>query len=139
MSQFSYGFEMTLRNVSRDEALRRVKEGLANEGFGVISEVNLQETFADRLGIAYRSYVILGTCNPRIAQAALAHDPHFGLLVPCNVVVQDTEQGDTLVSIADPKLMFSLVDVPALASVANEAQLRLQRVVDVLEQGAEAA
>jgi len=90
--------------------------------------VSVKETLRKKLDVDFRRYLILGACNPSLAHRALMAELQIGLLLPCNVVVQDTT-GGVLVSIADPRVMFAMVDNPALAPVADEADARLRRVM----------
>lgn len=138
MNEFTYGFQATLRGATQDEAVERVTTALANEGFDVVSSIDLRERLIAAQGGEFRAYRILAAFSPSLAQEALSFDPHIGLLLPCNVVIQATEAGDMVISIADPKLIFSLIDVPALASLATDAQRRMLRVADVLSQSPEA-
>lgn len=133
MSSFRYGFETTLQGVGYADAVERVTEELQKEGFGVLTEIDVKKTLEKKLGVDFRRYVILGACNPILARQALEAEGQIGLLLPCNVVVQEEPGRGVVVSIADPKAMFSLVDNPAVAPVAEEAERRLRRVVDALD------
>jgi len=127
-----YGFVKTL-DVDFAEAEKRVREALAAEGFGVLSEIDVQQAFRNKLDIDYRPYKILGACNPQLAHRAVDGEPHIGLLLPCNVLVQDNPDGTgTVVSIADPKAMFRIVANEAVQPVADEAEQRLRRVLETL-------
>jgi uncharacterized protein (DUF302 family) len=128
MSDFSYGFERTLPGVSFADAVTRVTEALKAEGFGVLSEIDVSATLKKKLDVDFRPYVILGACNPTLAHKALQAEPQIGLLLPCNVVVQEADGGST-VSIADPKAMFRMVETPGLGVVADDAEARLRRVI----------
>lgn len=132
MSELSYGFEKKLERASFDDVVGQVTESLKQEGFGVLTEIDVQETLKKKLGVDFRRYVILGACNPSLALQALEAESQIGLLLPCNVVVQETPEGGVVVSIADPKVMFTLVDNPAVESVAQEAEERLRRVMQSL-------
>jgi uncharacterized protein (DUF302 family) len=129
----SYGFGVTL-TAPFDQALAEVKEALGAEGFGVLTEIDVQQTMRAKLGVEMPSYRILGACNPPLAHRALTVDLHIGLLLPCNVVVR--AEGDaTRVDIADPEAMLAIADQPGnsdLRTVAAEAKQRLQRVVAAL-------
>ena len=127
----TYGFEKRLPNVTFDQAVEKVTAALKNEGFGVLTEIDVKATLKKKLDVDFRRYVILGACNPNLAHRALTEEPHIGLLLPCNVVVQESPQG-VVVSIADPRLMFTMVENPTLASVADEADQRLRRVIAAL-------
>jgi uncharacterized protein (DUF302 family) len=139
MKEFTYGFQATLRGVSQAEAVDRVTRALAYEGYEVVSTIDVQQSLAAEEGGEFRSYLILSAFNPAVAREALTVDPHVGLLLPCNVVIQANDRGDMVISIADPKLVLSLIDIPAFASVATKAQRALLRVTDVLQQSPNAA
>lgn len=128
----TYGFERTLGRVPFDEAIAKVTAALQTEGFGVLADIDVAATLKKKLDVDFRRYRILGACNPRLAHTALSAEPQIGLLLPCNVVVQETPTGDVVVSIADPKAMFTLVENPALAPVATEVDQRLRRVMKAL-------
>jgi uncharacterized protein (DUF302 family) len=132
MTDIKYGFERTLEGRSFDEARAAVTAALKNEGFGVLTEIDVRDTLKKKLDVDFRRYVILGACNPSLARQALEAEPQVGLLLPCNVVVQEAPAGRVVVSIADPKAMFTLVDNPAVAPVAEEADARLRRVMQSL-------
>ena len=132
MSHLRYGFETPLKGISYDSAVERVTAELKKEGFGVLTEIDVKATLKKKLDVDFRRYVILGACNPNLAHRALGAESHIGLLLPCNVVVQETADGGVMVSIADPRAMFALVDNTALAPVAEEANLRLRRVFDAI-------
>jgi uncharacterized protein (DUF302 family) len=124
----AYGFERRLENATVDEALDRVTNALKREGFGVLTQIDVKETLKKKLDVEFRPYLILGACNPSLAHKALSADPQIGLLLPCNVVVQEGPDG-TVVSIADPRAMFTVVENPALAPIVDEADQRLRRVI----------
>ena len=132
MGDFTYGFERTRSGLDVEEAERRVTDALKAEGFGVLTRIDVKDTLEKKLGVRLRPYVILGACNPPLARQALEAEPHIGLLLPCNVVVQQVEGGEVVVSIADPRAMFTLVANPAVGPVAAEADVRLRRVLAAL-------
>jgi uncharacterized protein (DUF302 family) len=111
------------------EALERVREELAAEGFGVLCEIDVQATLAEKLGVEGDPYVILGACNPPLAHRALDAEPELGVLLPCNVVVY-VRGGVTHVSAVDAGRMLSIVGNEAVAPVAAEVRARLARVVE---------
>ncbi|MCC5859654.1 MAG: DUF302 domain-containing protein [Ectothiorhodospiraceae bacterium] len=116
-----------------ETAEQRVRDALAAEGFGVLSVIDVQQAFKQKLELDYRPYRILGACNPGLAHRALESEPHLGLLLPCNVVVQAAPDGDgTLVSVATPDAMFARVENPDVHAVGDEAAQRLQRVMEAL-------
>jgi uncharacterized protein (DUF302 family) len=126
----TYGFGTHL-NLPYEEAIPRVKEALKAEGFGVLTEIDVQRTMREKLGAEMEPYLILGTCNPPLAHRALTEEPDIGLLLPCNVIVRADGAGSR-VDIADPQAMLGVVGNAQLAVVAEEAKQRLQRVVAAL-------
>ena len=131
MSDPSYAFSKHLEGVSVDQALERVAEALKANGFGVLTKIDVKETLKKKIDVDFRPYVILGACNPKLAHKALQGDPSIGLLLPCNVVVQEAE-GGALVSFADPKAMFELVPDAPIEHIAAEARSLLQNAKDQL-------
>ncbi len=132
MNEFDYGFEISVSG-SFDEVLDRVTAALKQEGFGVLTKIDVSETLKKKLDVDFRQYAILGACNPVLARQALEHDRNIGLLLPCNVVVQDGDHGEMSVSIVAPRAMFSVVDDPALEPVVREVDARLRRVIAALQ------
>ncbi|MBI5843166.1 MAG: DUF302 domain-containing protein [Deltaproteobacteria bacterium] len=128
-----YGFEKSLVGTTFEQAIEKVTAALKSEGFGVLAEINIKETLKKKMGVDFRRYVILGACNPDLAHRALEFEPHIGLLLPCNVVVQEAPKGGVLVSMADPRAMFMMVDNVAIASIADEADQRLRKVFALIE------
>ncbi len=118
--------------VSFDRAKERVTEALKQEGFGVLTEIDVQATLKKKLDVDFRRYVILGACNPPLAHRALSTDLDVGLLLPCNVVVYETGANEALVALVDPLTMLGVVDTPALKPIAQEARARLERVATTL-------
>ncbi|GAC1602059.1 MAG: DUF302 domain-containing protein [Acidimicrobiales bacterium] len=114
-----------------DDAIGRVKDALKEQGFGVLSEIDVRQTFKDKLDIDVDAQVILGACNPQLAHRALEIDPRVATLLPCNVVVR-TEDGRTVVEAVDPKIISEVPDNPALAAIADEAGERIQAALDAL-------
>lgn len=126
-----YGIEVTLKDTPFDRAVERVTAALADEGFGVLTTIDVKATLKKKLDVDFRPYSILGACNPQLAHRALGLDPNIGLLLPCNVVVEAID-GGTKVNIIDPKAMFQVVDSEAVAPIAAEAEVRLRRVAAAL-------
>ena len=122
-------------NLGYEEAIQRVTEALKQEGFGVLTEIDVQETLKNKLGIDFYPYKILGACNPPLAHQALTIAPEVGLLLPCNVTVRQAAGEKVEVSLVDPLVMLGAAAEPALQPVAEEARLRLERVVQALEAG----
>ena len=127
-----YGFERQLKQHSFNHVLEDLKEALKAEGFGVLAEIDIRNTLKQKLNVEFRPYVILGVCNPPLAYKALTAEKHIGLLLPCNLVVQEVEDG-ILVSVADAQAMFTLVDNPEVKPVAQDADERLRRVLNSLQ------
>ena len=118
-----------------DAALEKVTEALKAEGFGVLTSIDVKETLKKKLDVDFRRYTILGACNPPLAYQALQDEPLVGLLLPCNVTVEETETG-SLVSIVNPNAMLGvppLADNEVICEVASEARQRLERVAKILE------
>jgi uncharacterized protein (DUF302 family) len=115
-----------------DEAVVRVSEQLKQEGFGVLTEIDAQATLKERLALDFRPYRILGACNPEFAHRALEADEQIGVLLPCNVVVQQHVDGSVEVSAMDPALLGVVTGSPELKDVAGEARERIRRVIESL-------
>ena len=113
------------------EAVARTRQALAEQGFGVLTEIDVQATLRDKRGLEMEPYVILGACNPDLAHQALEVDRSIGVLLPCNVVVSSVEDGSR-VQILDPQIMASVTELPQLQPLADEASRRLQTVLDTL-------
>jgi uncharacterized protein (DUF302 family) len=132
MDPINYGYQKKLKGETFDHAIARVTAALKDEGFGILTEIDVKDTLKKKLDVDFRRYKILGACNPNLAHQALGAESQIGLLLPCNVVVQETNEGDVVVSIADPKAMFAMVNNASLRTVADEADRRLGRVMEVL-------
>jgi uncharacterized protein (DUF302 family) len=117
-----------------ETAIMRVTEALKAEGFGVLTEIDVQATLKKKLDVDFRPYKILGACNPPLAYRALQAAPEVGLLLPCNVTVTQLGDGDIAVSLVDPLAMMDIIQHPALATIAAEARSRLERVAAALTQ-----
>jgi uncharacterized protein (DUF302 family) len=126
-TQSDYAFRVEL-SLSFEQAIERVTAALQAEGFGVLTEIDVKATLKKKLNAEFRKYSILGACNPPLAQRALQEELEIGLLLPCNIIVYETDDGST-VSIIDPIAMMSFVENPGLETVASEASTRLQRVI----------
>ena len=118
-------------DISFDDAIDRVKEALKEQGFGILTEIDVRQTLKDKLGIDVEPQIILGACNPQLAHRALEIDPRIATLLPCNVVVR-TERGRTIVDALDPKIIAEVPDNPDLAPIAQEAGSRIQAALDEL-------
>jgi uncharacterized protein (DUF302 family) len=125
--------------VGFEQAVERVRETLRAEGFGVLTEVDVRAAFREKLDRDFRPYVILGACNPPLAYRALNEDPRVGLLLPCNVTVEDDLRKGSIVRLVDPLMLLagSTIDAsPEIHDVATDAARRLKRVAEVLRAGA---
>jgi len=111
-----------------DEAVARVTDALAKEGFGVLTEIDVAATLKKKLGLDMPPYRILGACNPQFAHQAIELEPQIGALLPCNVVVRE-EGGKTRVDIMDPRAVLQLVERPEIEGIATEVRKRLERVI----------
>ena len=118
-------------DISFDDAIDSVKDALKDQGFGILTEIDVRQTLKEKLGIDVGPQIILGACNPQLAHRALEIDPRIATLLPCNVVVR-TEQGRTVVEALDPKIIAEVPDNPDLAPIAEEAGVRIQAALDAL-------
>ena len=127
-------FEVTLDGPYA-ESLERVIDALKEEGFGVLTRIDVHDAFKEKLGLEFRNYSILGACNPPLAHKALSNRPDAGLMLPCNVIVEENDDG-TLVRIVDPAAMMQAGGFdgdPVLKEVGGEAEIRLRRVAEALK------
>ncbi|WP_406096354.1 DUF302 domain-containing protein [Kitasatospora purpeofusca] len=125
-----HGITVTL-DLPFTEAVEQVRTALAEQGFGVLTEIDVRATLRAKLDEEIEDYLILGACNPPLAHRALEADRHIGLLLPCNVVVRAVD-GGTLVEAMDPQLLVQVTGKPELAPVADEAATRLRAALDAL-------
>ncbi len=126
-----YGFSKTV-NYSFDEAISKVTEELQKEGFGVLTEINVKAVMKKKLDVDKKPYTILGACNPVLANQAITAEPDIGLLLPCNVVVREEDDGTITVAFMDPAAVLQLVNKPGIEELAQEVKTRLERVRDSL-------
>jgi uncharacterized protein (DUF302 family) len=127
----SYYFAKTL-NAGFDEAIRRTTEALKQEGFGIITEIDVKETLRKKVNVDFRNYRILGACNPALAHKALQIENKVGTMLPCNVVVQDADGGKTEVAAIDPVASMMAIDNPRLRDAAEEVRGKLRKVIESL-------
>jgi len=126
-----FGFGKTV-DLGFEEAVETVTEELGKEGFGVLTEIDVQATLKKKLGEDMRPYKILGACNPPLAHQAVSAVPEIGLLLPCNVLVRETDEGTVRVSFMDPGSVLGLVDNPDIEPLAAQVKERLERVLAAL-------
>ncbi len=124
----SYAISRTV-DLSYEEADARVREALQEEGFGILTEINVAATLKKKLDVSFPPYEILGACNPPMAHQALQAEVDVGLLLPCNVVVRALEDGRTVVEAIDPVKQLSVADNPDLPALAEEVRSRMERVI----------
>ena len=128
----NYYFTTTLRNLSFSEAISKVTEELKKEGFGILTEIDIKSTMKKKLDVDFYNYTILGACNPPFAYKALLAENKIGTMLPCNVIVQEKEQGVIEISAVDPAASMSSVDNKGLNDIAGEVRDTLQRVISNL-------
>jgi uncharacterized protein (DUF302 family) len=127
----AYALQVTTRR-SFEDAVQRVTELLAEQGFGVLTEIDVQATLKKKLGLDYKPYKILGACNPAFAHRALEAEPHIGVLLPCNIVIWD--EGDhRIVAAMEPKVMAEVVDASAVRQIAEEVSARIHSVLERID------
>lgn len=124
-----YGITRRLERTSVEQARALVTDALAQEGFGVLTEIDVAATLRAKLGVTRDPYLILGACNPKLAHDAIAREPAIGLLLPCNVVLAK-DGDDVIVSAASPRAMFGIVQAEGLDEIASDAEARLRRAID---------
>jgi uncharacterized protein (DUF302 family) len=125
-----YGLVKELPNLSYDDAVSRTTDALKGEGFGILTSIDVKATMKEKLDVDFPRYVILGACNPPLAHKALSAEPLIGLLLPCNVVVMERDEGGSVVSAFKPTEGFSLVDNEGVQPLAGEVEERLVRVLE---------
>jgi uncharacterized protein (DUF302 family) len=130
--EIRYALVKDLPTMEYDDAVTRATELLADEGFGVLTEIDVKATLKKKLDVDFKRYIILGACNPQLAHQAMSGEPFIGVLLPCNVLVMEREGGGSIVAAFKPTAGFSLVDNPEVAPIAEEVEERLRRVLDKL-------
>ena len=126
-----YGFDITVAG-NFDEVINKVTEALKTEGFGVLTTINVQAALKEKINVDRRPYTILGACNPTLANQAINAEPDIGLLLPCNVLVREEEDGSVTVAFMDPKAVLGLVDREDIVPLAGEVRSKLERVSKLL-------
>lgn len=127
----SYHFSKTC-DLAFDDAVSKVTADLKDEGFGVLTEINVQETLKKKLNVDFRKYKILGACNPSFAYQALQAEDKVGVMLPCNVIIQERGDGKVEVAAVDPVASMVTIPNPALAAVAGQVQSKLKKVIENL-------
>jgi len=126
-----YGFSVQV-NCDFDEAISKVTEALKTEGFGVLTEIDVKATLKKKIDVDRKPYTILGACNPALANQAINADPDIGLLLPCNVLVREEDDGAITVAFMDPAAVLGLVDQSGVEQLAGEVRAKLEKVRDQL-------
>jgi uncharacterized protein (DUF302 family) len=137
-SQMSYYIATTLQ-VSFEEALAKAEAALKEQGFGVISRIDIQDALKTKIGVDFRPYMILGACNPTLAHEALELEDKVGTMLPCNVVVQARGERETEIAAIDPVASMQAIENPRLQEAAREVRARLEHVVHSLKGASETA
>ncbi len=127
----SYYFSKII-NESFDRAIVKVVVSLKNEGFGVLTEIDVKETLKKKLDVDFQKYRILGACNPSFAYQALKAENKIGIMLPCNVIVQEISEGEVEVAAVDPVASMKAIENPALLEIANQVQEKLRKVIESL-------
>jgi len=131
MKDTEYSMHRSLPGVAFDRALDVVTAALKEEGFGVLTRIDVAETLKTKIGVDFRPYVILGACNPVLANQALSADDNIGLMLPCNVVVASADGGSE-VAFVRPHAMMDIADAPEIRDVADQAQAKLERALEAV-------
>jgi uncharacterized protein (DUF302 family) len=127
----SYYFSKTL-DISFEDAAAKTTEALKQEGFGVLTEIDVKDTLKKKLDVDFRKYIIIGACNPPFAYQALQAEDKIGLMLPCNVIVQETPDGKTEVAAIDPVASMKAVENDRLRDIGNKVREKLNRVIESL-------
>jgi uncharacterized protein (DUF302 family) len=125
----SYSFSKKV-DLSYENALEKITEELKKEGFGVLTEIDVKETLKKKLNVDYKKYKILGACNPPFAYQALQTEEQIGLMLPCNVIVYEADNGQTIVAAIDPVASMQAAQNSKLLKISTEVQNKLKKVID---------
>ncbi len=128
----NYYFKRILEDKTFDEAVEKVTEELKKEGFGILTEIDVQATLKKKLNVDFRNYRILGACNPPFAYRSVQAEAAIGILLPCNVVVRELEEGRIEIDIIDPLVAMQVVENDAMAAIASEIHDKLEKVINTL-------
>ena len=132
VKSMGYYFSKIKKDTSFDKVIEDVIVNLKKEGFGILTEIDVQETLKKKLDVNFKKYKILGACNPPFAYRALQAEDKIGIMLPCNVIVQEISEGTVEIAAVDPVASMQAVNNPRLADVAKEIQNKLQRVIENL-------
>jgi uncharacterized protein (DUF302 family) len=128
----SYFLSATIKDKSFDQAVQQVRDELSKVGFGIPSEIDMQQTFKMKLGVDFRKYLILGACNPKFAHQAVQSEKNLGVLLPCNVILQEHDNGEIEVAAVDPIASMAAVNNDKVQEIAIEIKSRLEKVIQSL-------
>lgn len=133
MKTMSYYFTKKFKSKNFDDVIQLVTDELKKEGFGVLTEIDVKKTLKTKIGADFKKYMILGACNPQFAYEALQAEDKLGVLLPCNVIIQENENGEVEVSAVDPIASMNFVENEVLGEIAVEVQQKLMKVIDHLD------
>ncbi len=125
----SYYFNKVLKTKDFDEAIEQVKVALKGEGFGVLTEIDIKQTLKNKIDVDFKKYKILGACNPHFAYKALQSEDKIGIMLPCNVIVEEHENGEIEASAVDPIVSMSAVQNDSLGAIATDVQQKLKNMI----------
>ena len=128
----SYYINKTLKNISFEEGITRITESLKNEGFGILTEIDLKATLKKKLDVDFYNYKILGACNPPFAYEALQAEDKIGTMLPCNVIVQEKNKGEIEISAVDPMASMQAIENEELGNLAKKVKTRLENCIKAL-------
>lgn len=130
----SYFFSATLKNISFEDAIHKTKAALKDEGFGVLTEINIKNTLKNKLDVDMNEYTILGACSPKHAHEAINSEPNIGVFLPCNVIVRVVDKNTIEVAAVDPITSMGAVENKSLGKVAQEVETKLKNAINALKQ-----